>query len=50
MQGDINIPKTKAVNIFIQFARVLFYLYVIGHVLQNITNNQVCSSTSYNLC
>ncbi|KAM3129310.1 hypothetical protein pb186bvf_018597 [Paramecium bursaria] len=43
MQGDINIPKTKAVNIFIQFARVLFYLYVIGHVLQNITNNQVCS-------
>lgn len=44
METDINIPKTKSVNIFFQYARMLFYLSVISNVLPTLTTSEVCSS------
>ncbi|CAK76274.1 unnamed protein product (macronuclear) [Paramecium tetraurelia] len=51
METDINIPKTKAVNVFFQFARMQFYLTVFSNLLPIIISytNQVCSNEGIKL-
>lgn len=46
METDINLPKTKSVNIFFQFMRVNFYLAVIMNVLPTLISgtNSTCSA------